>query len=247
MAFPQVETENTSGESSAVTSHTVSLPTGIASGDLLLVFMAIDAGSAPFTSFPAGYTEIKDVSETTNDVTLAVAYRVADGGEGATITVTTTPSAQSAHATYRISGHDSSTTAPEISTGVSGDSQIPDPDSLTPTGGSKDYLWVANCVVDGSGSTGPWEVTGIPTNYTNLVNSESGGATLGATVGLGRRELAAASEDPGTFVAGDSGGKEWYAAQLAVHPGSEGGAAVGPTPIPDHAGLFRRRQVLKTL
>lgn len=219
MAFPTVQTQNTSQESSATTTHTVSLPSGIVSGDLLLAFMAIDAGSAPFTSFPGGWTEIKDVSETQNFVTLAVAYRDADGGEGASISVSTTPSAQSAHATYRITGHDTGN-APEISTGASGDSNTADPDSLTPTGGAKDYLWFALCAVDGSGSTGPWAVTAAPSNYTNLVSSESGGATDGSTVGVARRELNASSEDPGTFTLEEVGGKEWFAATLAVHPGA---------------------------
>jgi hypothetical protein len=218
--FPQVAASNTSQESTATDTHTVSLPGSISSGDLLLVFMAVDAGSAPFTSFPAGWTEIKDASETQDFVTLAVAYRVADGEEGASISVTTTPSAQSAHASYRITGHDSAN-APEISTGASGDSNTADPDSLTPGGGSKDYLWIAICAVDGSGSTGPWAVTAAPSGYGNLVSSESGGATDGATIGLARLENTASSEDPGTFSLEEVGGKEWFAATLAVYPGGE--------------------------
>ena len=146
MAYPQVAATNTSAEASATSTHTVSLPASISSGDLLLILLAIDA--ARTTTFPAGYTELYDEVDAQTKITLAVAYRVADGGEGATIEVTSSDTGMSAHATYRITGHDSGN-PPEISTGASSEDTSPDPDSLTPNGGALEYLWFALVAVDG--------------------------------------------------------------------------------------------------
>ena len=182
------------------------------------MFFGLDNASAPQVSWPGGWTEIKDVADGNTTITAAVAYRVADGGEGASITVTTTNSAQSAHVSYLISNHDSSVNPPEISTGASGDSQSQNPDSLSPSGGSDDYLWIASTFCDGSGSTGPWSINSYPANYSNGQESLSGGATNGITVGTAERENTTDSEDPGAFSVGDAGGKEWIAFTLAVYP-----------------------------
>lgn len=219
MEFPTVAARNTSGESSGTTSHTVSLPSGITNGSLVVVLFGLGDGTAPQVSWPEGWqNEIKDAVDAQNYVTAAVAWRECDGEEGSTITVTTTNSAQSAHVALRIEGHDASADPPEISLGNSGDGQLQSPDSLSPIAGAADYLWIAMTVCDGSGSTGPWTVTSAPTNYTDLQNSESGGSTDGVTVGSAERELNASSEDPGDFTVGDSGGKEYIAFTIAVYP-----------------------------
>ena len=138
MAFPQVEATNNSAESSGTTSHTVSLPAGIQAGETLLVFFSVD-GNSPAT-FPEGWTEIIDLTNASN--TLSVAWRKADGGEGASITVTTPGGRESVHISYRISGAtDPTTTPPEASTGDTGDDTNPDPDSLTAGGGSIFRSW----------------------------------------------------------------------------------------------------------
>ncbi len=209
MAAPTVDATNTSIHDSDVTSHTVSLPAGISSGDLLIVIFAVDAN--PGVTWPGGWTEIAEVLQEVS-VTLAVAYRQADGGEGATITVTSGTAQRSAHTTYKISGHENpATQAPEMSTGVNGFGTNPDPDSLSPTGGSKDYLWLAVHAHDGIQTT-----DAFPTNYTNGISSEGTNAVASAGAGSAERQLTTATEDPGAFTI--SNNEQWAAATVAVHP-----------------------------
>lgn len=209
MAFPQVEATNTSSEGSGVTNHTVNLPAGIQAGETLLVFFSCDTAEA--IGWPGGWNQIFDISNGT-DNSLAIAWRKATGGEGASITVTTGGSEQSAHASYRISGAiDPTVTAPEASTGATGGSVNPDPDSLTAGGGSKEYLWIAV-----EGNDGDKTVSAYPTNYdSNQLNSVSAGSG-GCGVGVSSDEVETDVQDPGTFTL--SAGDQWVACAVAVYP-----------------------------
>ena len=179
MAAPTVAGTTTTDSAGKTTSHTVNLPASIVSGNLLVIFFAVRGGGS--VTWPAGYTEIAEISN--SNVTLSIAYRQADGGEGSTITVTTGDSDRSASTAYRITGHIApATQAPELSTGATGTSTTPDPDSLTPTGGSKEYLWLA-----GFGTRAATTHTAIPTSYSNQL---SAGTADDATCGSAeRREL----------------------------------------------------------
>jgi len=216
MAFPTVQANTSSEESVVSTIHTVSLPTGISAGDLLLVFTSIDSQNETVT-FPAGWTKIADHSSNSG-VSSAFAYREADGTEGTTIDATTVGTEKSVHTSYRITGAEvPSTQAPEVSTGTDAtNTSAPDPDSLTPAGGAADFLWFAITAIDGRGT----DVTDYPINYTNTEyheNSTGGGAVA---IGIARRENNAASEDPGAFTL--DGNTGWEAATLVVHPSSAG-------------------------
>lgn len=216
-SFPQVAATNTSAESTAVSSHDVSLPTGVVSGDLLIVIFGIQTSSASASAtWPSGWTEFFNVTAGTSSVLFhAGGYRLADGSEGSTIVVSTSVNGQSAHNSYRITGAENpSIRAPEAATtssDVSG-STI-DPPSLTPTGGAKDYLWLVTASARG-GKT----VTGVPANYGNLIEiySTTGLAASVSTHSM-RRELNAVSEDPSTLTF-DSAATRRAAATIAVHP-----------------------------
>lgn len=212
MAFPQAEATNTSSDSG--TSHTVSLPAGIQAGETLLVFFCCDSSES--VGWSAGWNEIFEVANGTQ-VTLAVAWRKATGGEGASITVTTPGSEQSAHISYRISGAiDPTSTAPEVSTGATGNDVNPNPDSLTAGGGSKEYLWIA---VAGSNS-GASTFSGYP-YADNQVTSQAIGSG-GCNVGVCSDEVETDTQDPGTFTIDQS--IAWVACTVAVYP------VVGATP-----------------
>jgi len=208
MAFPQVEATNHSVEASNTTSHTVSLPASISSGETLLVFFSTDGGNT--ATFPEGWTKFFG-KDNGSDNHLAIAWRKADGEEGASITVTTTDSEHSTHISYRISGAiDPTSTAPEVSTGATGDDRNPNPDSLTPGGGSDEYLWIA-VVGNDHGSTADT----YPTDYTDgeTYKSDSIGA---CGVAAARRENETDSEDPNTFAFTPTVG--WVACTVAVYP-----------------------------
>lgn len=213
MAHPVVEATNTGSNASLSTTQTLNLPTGIQAGDLLV--MAVGLLGNVTTSWPSGWNVIKVLQVSTNQ--LEIAWREADGTEGATINITTGSTTRNGHVSYRISGaEDPSTQPPQASTGViqEADSANPDPDSLTPTGGSKDYLWIAAESNNGSSTTA------APTNYT-LVSGGTGGGGGGANCGTGHRQLTASSTDPGTFTL--SGNQNWTAVTVAVHPTSAAG------------------------
>jgi len=208
-AFPQVEDTGISSSSANETSHIVDIPLNIVAGNLLIVCFTSD-GDAGGVSWPAGWTEF---FETVNGsaVTLALAYRQADGGEGATITVTTGNAERSAHCSYRISGHEDPTIrGPEATTNATGLNDSPNPPVVTPVGGATDYLWLAV-----HGSDGPLTTTAFPTNYINGISVGAAGGE-GCAVGAAERDLNASSEDPGVFTI--SASEEWVAATIAIYP-----------------------------
>jgi len=215
MTFPTIAATNTSEEINATTSHDISLPSGIAAGHLLLVFFATD-GDNTVTDWD-GFTQLYSFSRSTNDVSLHVAYKIATGSEGATITITTSVSEPSGHATYRITGHDSGN-PPEVSSGANGYGLTADPDSLDPSWAQNDTLWVAVCGVDRQ------LVTGYPTNY-NLNQLTEGGGVGGASIGVAGRNLNADSEDPSTFSIYTYDG--WIACTVGVCPTGEAPPSAG--------------------
>ena len=226
MASPAVQTRATSSESTGTTSHTVTLPSGIASGDLLIIKFSVN-NTVRTVTWPGApdYTEFFD-AQIGSDQRLRAAYRQADGGEGSTITVTTDGNTRSTHNSRRITGHeDPATQAPEVSSGATGTSTTPNSDSLTPTGGSKDYLWLA--IVGSEGQS----ASAAPTNYTDLLTVD----VTNCAAHSAERALTAASEDPGTFTIGASVG--WVAATIAIHPAAAGGLS-----IPVAMASYRRRR-----
>ena len=99
------------------------------------------------------------------------------------------------------------------------------PGSVTPTGGSKDYLFI----VMGGADQEVGAFTASPTNYSAITAANSGTGGAAATnciIGGASRQLTAASEDPGVFthaaaVTGNTG------ITVAVHPAA---AAAPPNP-----------------
>lgn len=199
---PTIETTN-SGTGSG-TSHAISMPAGISAGDLLLVFFATD-GDNTITNWQT-FTELDSESYTTANFG-AMGYKYAAGSD--TLTITTSVSEPSAHVTYRISGHDSGQ-IPEASTVAEGNSNTPTPTGVTPTGGSKDYLWfgVAGC--------DRRTFTDYPAGYDlDQLTSNSGGAG-GCSVAAAGRNYTGDTETAGNFTI-DSG-DTWTAWTVAVHP-----------------------------
>ena len=197
--FPQVAATNTSSAASGGTAI-ISLPSGIVSGNLLI---AVCCGYDDRThTWPAGWTEMWDTD--TGNVATSGAYRVADGSEGATITVTFgLGSTVSSHVTFRITSYQGT---PESGTAAGGTSTAPNPPSLNPPGWDvAKTLWIA---VGTARTTST--ASAAPTNYANLLTVSSGSNTAFAA----RRELEAASDDPDGFTISSS--VEWQAQLIAV-------------------------------
>jgi len=205
MAFPVVEATNTSDDIG--TSHTVALPSGIEAGDLLIVLFASDGAEAVgFPNEGVDWIQLLNKSHTTV-ATLAMAYRIADGGEGASIEVTTPSSEISAHISLRISGYSGT---PECSAGIIGYSTLPDPDTLTPSWGSDDVLWVAFCGQDGNSN-----VSTFPSGYSGGISKGDLGSS-GCSIGAAFKEATASSENPPVFSM--TVNDQWIAATLGIKP-----------------------------
>ena len=159
MAFPVVESRNNSQSSGNVTTHPVDMPSGIQVDDLLIMVIGVDGdgSSAAVVTWPSGWSEIFQTAHSADTHSHSAAYKVADGGEGATEDFTTDDSETSVHLTFRISGY---TGTPEAGTSVEGDSDSPDPPSLAPSWGADDTLWIA-C----QGNDGQTYAEGFPTDY----------------------------------------------------------------------------------
>lgn len=227
MASPAVIAQGTSNVTTAGTSHTVSIGSPASGTRVVVVFGYAVTGQT--VTWPAGWTAVinaKTELVTDDTVGVDVGYRDCNGSEGATISVTTSVNTKSDHNYYQITGQDTGT-APEATTGLTGTDVNPDPPSLSPTGGSKDYLFVA-----AASSAGENTYSAFPTSYVNTQQSNTG--TGGATntncfTATGTRAVTAASENPATFTRGLASGVGWVAQTIAVHPT---GAAVTAPPRP---------------
>jgi hypothetical protein len=219
MSFPTVVAVNGGNATVDATSVTINLPDGSdVANRLILLFFTSDGGGESFT-WPTGFTEI--LAEGRTDFTNGVAYQFTTGSEGyastgATTTLTITSVEQSAHTTYLLSGVDTAT-PPEAATATTGTSTAPNSGSLNPAGwGTEDTLWFTFASANGLSSTTP-RFSGYPTNYTNGRSDISAGGN-GVVQGVARRELNAASEDPGAFTIDTSAG--WRASTIGVRPSS---------------------------
>jgi len=218
MAFPSLAAVAVTSRGTPETSSPVSLPAGVSSGELLLAMV-----ETIFTSdivWPAGWTEL--LQEDVGGGRFSIAYRRADGNEGPTVTVTHA-SALLAGLAYRITNaQDPAVQPPEISAGVAGSDANPNPDSFSPTGGAKDYLWLAL-----EWHLGPNEdVSAYPLNYPLLPTQASAAPLAGGRVSAAGRQLAAAAENPGAFTLTQTA--DWRAHTIAIHPS---GALTAPAAV----------------
>ena len=215
MAFPSVSQTNTTNGTTATATAALNLPTGILAGDLLIVYVRVAIIGA--IGWPAGWVEVFDESPDAADDVNALAWRKADGSEGSTVTISN-GNAKFASMSWRITGAESPTVqAPEVGARTTGSATQPDAGTVTPTGGSKDYLWITVYGMEGE-QTG---VTTYPTNYASnqlFANSGTAGAvTTNVTMGAANRTATASSENAGVWsVAGTL--DDWTAFTIAVHP-----------------------------
>lgn len=216
MAFPVDAARTGTNGSTAAANKVCTLPSGISAGHLLI--LVLRSAGADTHSTPTGWTSLvlNDTADASDDTT-SVWYRLATGTEGSTVTVNGTASLKFAALCWRITGAiDPSTQPPQISTAATGTSTTPNPASLTPTGGAKDYLWLWVGAWEGEQTSPP---AGNPANYSNPAGASSGTAGAVATncqVAGASRQLNAASEDPPSWTI--SASDDWTAWTVAIHP-----------------------------
>lgn len=182
-----VEATATTADSGTATTHIVNLPSGIQSGELLIVAAAAGGTWGPNISAP-GWSGSSDGA---TGVKAGVFYRTADGTEGTTVTFTSPTSQTICFVAARISGWTGSI---ESGAFASGNSTNADPPALAPSWQPAKTLYMVLGIVQGVDS-----ISAISSGYgnSNIVTTSSG--TFG-TLGVGFLTAAVASENPGAFI-----------------------------------------------
>lgn len=189
------------------TSLTVTLPATVAVGDLLCVWIGVDGdvtssiSSAPTDSTSDAWTRLAAALSVTPSVphTGAFYYKVADGDEdGGSLTVSWTGTQNTSAVSWVV---DSDLAAPDAGTTVAPDSNnaSSDPPTVTPAGGSDDYLYMVLIHSD----QGDYSTSTQPSGYTFTTGTHD--ASTGTASGDSRvavafkQTTASTSDDPGTW------------------------------------------------
>jgi hypothetical protein len=208
VSFPVIESitpTTTAGDSN----HVIDYPATVDANDLLIcTFGCDDDETVTFPNEGTDWTVIYRENAGGQGPTLAAAWRKADGTEdGGNFTVTTGSSEGSCAYVFRITGaQDPSTTPPEASTEATGTSANPDSLSLTPSSGSRYYIWISVETNDDDDN-----VTGYPSNMGDN-NQYSQVST--ATLGIATVESEGTALDPAQFTLAAS--EQWEAATISV-------------------------------
>ena len=206
--YPSISSTATSSKTvQAGTTHSVSLPSGIEDGDLLIIFWA-DANTVnTVPTTPTGWTEL--YSGVNQSRYFIGWYKIADGNEGTVVDVTA-GAERSAHNAYRIAAG-TYQDVPVSGTLVTNNNTTADPPSLTSGFGAVNTLWLATAHSAGDGNT-----IAAPTNYMNNISGYSG--AIGndhARMWSARRDRNIATENPGTFGAYFAN-RRWGANTVAI-------------------------------
>lgn len=195
MAAPVDQDRALTNSTTSGTSHSLNLPASIASGDILLAVVRCP-GSTTIT-WPAGWTEQEQSNADSSDDETSIAWRIADGTEGATITITLGTSRILVGLCYRVTGG----VDVAFSGALTGSGSQPNSSIITPDGVTHDVLSITIGGCDDSET-----LTNPPTNYVNgtIQGSTATGATGCSVYGASRQLTAASSEDPGAWTLGST-------------------------------------------
>ena len=214
--YPTTSNLLTQNFSTAATSHNVTMPSSVDSGDLLLVLFTNDSTATVTT--PSGWTAVTNGSQTGNGQVRGSVFAKSAGGteDGTNVDFVTSASEEGAAQVYRIKKGEWSGTISEVEAANSGDpaatSSTPNPPNLNPTGwGTENTLWLS--YVAGSSYTA---VTTFPANHHGGVHNLSNTGTAGASASSTWIESAAANEDPGTYAMSTT--SDWVAFTIAIRP-----------------------------
>jgi hypothetical protein len=195
--------ENTVDPSSATPSLT--LPSGISSGDIILIFVGVDG--TPTASITGFTQEIGQAGGWAASASYYVFSKVADGTEGASVTLTLSASeAVCASAWVITNANDVAFSAVATNAG----SVNPDSPSLTSGFGAVSTFWISSFATDNGTPT----ISAYPSGYENG-QSLSAGASFGSTrLGVSSTVASVATEDPPAYTISEA--HNWIAVTVAV-------------------------------
>ncbi len=201
-AAPRVVATSFGSNGTNATSTTITLPSGVQTGDLLMVFFTKDGTAAPTSITGTGWNTLTGAS---TGASYYIAYwKIANGSDSLRINHA---SEGTSNVAYRITGHYPSN---PIAQGTPTGGQ--DAPSLNPsTWGYEDALWIATVSWDGSAFLSAYPSLYFEARVNGLGSTNGGGTAVAA------RALYAASEDPPTAnVAAASRVSQTYAVRPAT-------------------------------
>ena len=191
------------------TAHTITLPSA-SNGNMLLVFFSVDnvatvsINSAGSTSGWTLVSQIKGGTATSNQVTAALLYKYATGGD--TLVLDTSANEQSTHISLTIDAMVGGDITANNANNA-GSTNV-NPPNVVPGFGTQNYLYIASAHLNNNIAP-----TVAPTNYTNLTTKEGNTTNSTATAIAYRQVSASSSEDPGTFTSTSNG---WCSYTVAI-------------------------------
>jgi hypothetical protein len=211
----------TTAGSTASATPSVLMPATVNPGDRIVA--AIRVALAGAIGWPGGWTEFFDEALDASDDQYSCAWTTAVGTEDGTSITLSSANAKYSAISIALGAAD----PPECGTRAVATSVNPNPPSFSPSGGSKDYMWLWFGCWEGEQTGNP---PTAPTNYANGLLSTSGTAgviTTNTQTVIYRRSAVAATEDPAQITI--SASDDWAAWVVAVPP---------ETPAPDNIARF---------
>lgn len=240
MAFPTVVTRT---EFATTAASDPSIPFSQVTDQLVVITLGFVSPSQTI-SLPAGWT-----NQTNHNGLIHVFWKVLDGSEGGSVTVTLSTDKKVTAFAYNINGYDPDAATPvEVSAPDFGESATPDSPNLNPSGGALDFLWLTTFVMNNTNQTDDDSWGGTqPTNYSSVLlktTGTAGGSFVNVASGSAERLLNATSENPIGW-ATDLAAELWSALTIAVFPGEGGSATKDHSYLAQHIRRQQRTGILR--
>lgn len=220
--------------SASLTALTGGIAGSAAAGDIVIVVASAASNNGSTPTVPsistAGYTNLTSAlfadGTSGNDSNMKVAYKVMGGTPDTSVSATASPNNASWTFTIMVHvwrGQDTVTPIDVTTTTATNNADgAPNPPSITPVTAGAVVLAIGACSF--TNTTGPQNVTGAPSGYSNLVQQTggAGGTTVRICAGIASKSWSGSgAEDPGPFsMTANSNGWTWCAATVALRPPS---------------------------
>ncbi len=207
--FPCVLNRTWGNQRTNTSTHPVSIPSGGSVGNLLLAIFGCsrEAAGIPTCSIDGGWTKLGQLNNGGGSVQ-AVFYKISTGSD--TANITTDIAVVSSYICLRINNAGT----PEA-TIAQGYNSTPDSPNHTPSGGSKNYLWISALQI-GENNT---YINSIPTNFYNGVYAPNGAINSyydqKGDVFTCEYRYAGASLNPGAY---STTSVRWVASTISIPP-----------------------------
>lgn len=194
MAIPVIATQSPNAESgSPTTALTVNKPSGVVSGDLLIIMVVNDENSSTpqfddVTNKPTGFTAVGVGGSGNSDCHYGIYWRIADGTEGSSFSCPCATSNDMAGICFRITGHDQ--TSPIDVVGANTQSGAASNVDITEVTTTKDNCLVLAMTAYDGGDGDPFTITG--TGWTGDSFDGGDGTGAGVTLGWAQKDQATA-------------------------------------------------------